>query len=55
MCRLREVFDPEHRANPGKVVPVHACGEWRAAPHAVRGAVVGAVTGAVTGAAAGAA
>lgn len=28
MCRLREVFDPEHRANPGKVVPVHSCREW---------------------------
>ena len=28
MCRLREVFDPSHRANPGKVVPVHSCREW---------------------------
>jgi glycolate oxidase subunit GlcD len=28
MCRLRGVFDPERRANPGKVVPVHACREW---------------------------
>jgi glycolate oxidase subunit GlcD len=28
MCRLRDVFDPEHRANPGKVVPVHSCREW---------------------------
>ncbi|MBA3891747.1 MAG: FAD-binding protein, partial [Gemmatimonadaceae bacterium] len=28
MCRLREVFDPERRANPGKVVPVHSCREW---------------------------
>ena len=28
MCRLRDVFDPERRANPGKVVPVHACREW---------------------------
>lgn len=28
MCRLRSVFDPERRANPGKVVPVHACREW---------------------------
>jgi glycolate oxidase subunit GlcD len=34
MCRLREVFDPERRANPGKVVPVHSCREWRAAPNA---------------------
>ncbi len=32
MCRLREVFDPEHRSNPGKVVPIHSCQEWRAAP-----------------------
>lgn len=28
MCRLRSVFDPERRANPGKVVPVHSCREW---------------------------
>ncbi|HEX2779635.1 MAG TPA: FAD-linked oxidase C-terminal domain-containing protein, partial [Gemmatimonadaceae bacterium] len=28
MCRLREVFDPERRANPGKVVPMHSCREW---------------------------
>ncbi len=32
MCRLREVFDPDHRSNPGKVVPIHSCQEWRAAP-----------------------
>jgi glycolate oxidase subunit GlcD len=32
MCALREVFDPGRRANPGKVVPVHACREWHAAP-----------------------
>ena len=31
MCNVRAVFDPEHRANPGKVVPVHACREWHAA------------------------
>jgi glycolate oxidase subunit GlcD len=30
MCALREVFDPERRANPGKVVPVHSCREWHA-------------------------
>ena len=36
MCRLRDVFDPERRANPGKVVPVHACREWHAAPAARR-------------------
>lgn len=28
MCRLRALFDPDRRANPGKVVPVHACREW---------------------------
>ncbi|HYV96061.1 MAG TPA: FAD-linked oxidase C-terminal domain-containing protein [Gemmatimonadaceae bacterium] len=28
MCRLRSVFDPGRRANPGKVVPVHSCREW---------------------------
>ena len=32
MCRLREVFDPDRRSNPGKVVPVHSCREW----HGVR-------------------
>lgn len=30
MCSVRGVFDPEHRANPGKVVPVRHCREWRA-------------------------
>ena len=34
MCALRDVFDPEHRANPGKVVPVHSCREWRVTPAA---------------------
>jgi glycolate oxidase subunit GlcD len=29
MCDLRRVFDPEERANPGKVVPHHSCREWR--------------------------
>jgi glycolate oxidase len=24
------VFDPFERANPGKVVPLHACREWHA-------------------------
>jgi FAD/FMN-containing dehydrogenase len=28
MCRLRSAFDPDRRANPGKVVPVHSCREW---------------------------
>ncbi|MFL5616156.1 MAG: FAD-linked oxidase C-terminal domain-containing protein [Gemmatimonadaceae bacterium] len=34
MCTLREVFDPDRRANPGKVVPVHSCREWHMAPAA---------------------
>ncbi len=38
MCDLRTAFDPERRANPGKVVPVHSCREWLAAP-ALRSAV----------------
>jgi glycolate oxidase subunit GlcD len=31
MCRIRDVFDPERRINPGKVVPVRHCREWMAA------------------------
>ena len=34
MCALRDVFDPARRANPGKVVPIHSCREWHAAPAA---------------------
>ena len=34
MCRVREAFDPDRRANPGKVVPVHACREWHGTPAA---------------------
>ena len=34
MCALRNVFDPDQRANPGKVVPVHSCREWHGAPAA---------------------
>ncbi len=34
MCRLRDAFDPERRANPGKVVPSRSCREWLAAPGA---------------------
>jgi len=37
MCALREVFDPGRRSNPGKVVPVHSCREWFAAPSARAG------------------
>jgi glycolate oxidase subunit GlcD len=36
MCTLREVFDPDHRSNPGKAIPVHSCREWRMAPAARR-------------------
>ncbi|HEV7387332.1 MAG TPA: FAD-linked oxidase C-terminal domain-containing protein [Gemmatimonadaceae bacterium] len=32
MCELRGVFDPQHRSNPGKVVPVHSCKEWHGTP-----------------------
>jgi glycolate oxidase subunit GlcD len=31
MARLRYVFDPAGIANPGKVIPTHACREWRQA------------------------
>jgi glycolate oxidase len=34
MRAVRLAFDPQERANPGKVVPVHACREWRATPAA---------------------
>ena len=37
MCRLRDVFDPDHRSNRGKVVPVRSCREWHQSP-AGRGA-----------------
>jgi len=30
MCAVRRAFDPEERANRGKVFPTHACREWRA-------------------------
>ncbi|MEP7380260.1 MAG: FAD-linked oxidase C-terminal domain-containing protein [Gemmatimonadota bacterium] len=32
MCRLRGVFDPDRRSNPGKVVPIHSCREWTQVP-----------------------
>jgi glycolate oxidase subunit GlcD len=31
MRAVRRVFDPHGRANPGKVIPDHACREWRRA------------------------
>lgn len=30
MRSVRRAFDPDERANPGKVLPIHACREWRA-------------------------
>jgi FAD/FMN-containing dehydrogenase len=39
MCRLREVFDPDRRANPGKVIPMRSCREWAGAPGTRRAAV----------------
>jgi glycolate oxidase subunit GlcD len=39
MQAARAVFDPAGLANPGKVVPVHACREWSRAPRADRRAV----------------
>lgn len=27
MCRVREVWDPERRMNPGKLLPIRCCGE----------------------------
>jgi glycolate oxidase subunit GlcD len=32
MCSVRDVFDPNRRANPGKVVPMHSCREWLGTP-----------------------
>jgi glycolate oxidase subunit GlcD len=29
MQAVRRVFDPDERCNPGKVLPAHACREWR--------------------------
>ncbi len=31
MCAVRRAFDPSERANPGKVIPLHSCREWRSA------------------------
>ncbi len=41
MCSLRAVFDPERRANPGKVVPVRACREWHGVASTRHGARAG--------------
>lgn len=32
MCDVRDVFDPDRRANPGKTVPIHSCREWHSSP-----------------------
>jgi glycolate oxidase subunit GlcD len=32
MCDLRDVFDPNRRANPGKTIPVQSCREWHMTP-----------------------
>ncbi len=32
MCRVRDAWDPRRRMNPGKLLPVRACGEIRTAP-----------------------
>jgi FAD/FMN-containing dehydrogenase len=45
MCRLRDAFDPERRANPGKVVPVRSCREWRGTVAGRGGTVAGADNG----------
>jgi glycolate oxidase subunit GlcD len=37
MCDLRDVFDPNRRSNPGKVVPVRSCREWAMAPSTRQG------------------
>jgi glycolate oxidase subunit GlcD len=40
MCDLRRVFDPGEQSNPGKVVPMHACREWRRGTPAARRSLV---------------
>jgi len=32
MCRVRDVWDPQRRMNPGKLIPMHACMELRTPP-----------------------
>ncbi len=36
MCAVRDVFDPDRRSNPGKVVPVKSCREWHGVAPSVR-------------------
>ena len=40
MCAVRDVFDPDRRSNPGKVVPLRSCREWHGAPAARAAAAV---------------
>jgi FAD/FMN-containing dehydrogenase len=40
MRATRRAFDPHELSNPGKVVPVHACREWMAAPQVRRAEVL---------------
>ncbi|HXV86548.1 MAG TPA: FAD-linked oxidase C-terminal domain-containing protein [Gemmatimonadales bacterium] len=40
MRAVRRAFDPLERANPGKVVPIHQCSEWRG--HVTTGRAAGA-------------
>jgi glycolate oxidase subunit GlcD len=40
MQAVRTVFDPAHAANPGKVIPVHACREWAGRPQRSASAVI---------------
>jgi glycolate oxidase subunit GlcD len=37
MRAVRRAFDPRELANPGKVVPVHQCSEWRGVVRPARG------------------
>ncbi len=36
MRETRRAFDSQELANPGKVIPIHACKEWRAGGRANR-------------------
>ncbi|HWP36002.1 MAG TPA: FAD-linked oxidase C-terminal domain-containing protein [Gemmatimonadales bacterium] len=38
MRAVRRAFDPQERANPGKVIPIHQCSEWRGQSRSRRGA-----------------
>ena len=40
MRAVRRAFDPLERANPGKVVPIHQCNEWRGRTRTLAGAAL---------------